>query len=99
MEREEVKRYWNLRYAYCISVGRESDFSKTWRGFPLTPGLIYELINIQKIPFHPSRPFEYSGDVFVVRNDIGEIGHYSDEVFRYLNKEEIRELKLNELGI
>lgn len=80
----------NLRYVYCISVGR---------GFPLTPGLIYELISIQKIPFHSSRPFEYSGDIFVVRNDIGEIGHYSDEVFRYLNKEEIRELKLNELGI
>ena len=80
----------NLRYVYCISVGR---------GFPLTPGLIYELISIQKIPFHSSRPFEYSGDIFVVRNDIGEIGHYSDEVFRYLNKEEIRDLKLNELGI
>lgn len=79
----------NLRYVYCISVGR----------FPLTPGLIYELISIQKIPFHSSRPFEYSGDIFVVRNNIGEIGHYSDEVFRYLNKEEIRDLKLNELGI
>ncbi len=80
----------------CI---KNQDMSSFFGVLPLTLGKVYEVIAYKQIPFSANRPLDFSGTVYTVINDNGEVGSYSTEILRKLNQQEERELKLNELGI
>lgn len=94
MEREETRPDWNLRYVICIS-----NMSLTLSDLPITQGAIYEVIKSRKVKFNQVRPFDYTGNIFVIQDDNGQVRPYGDDNFRYLNKDELRELRLDKLGI
>lgn len=69
-----------------------------WFGeLPLTLGKVYNIVKVIKIPFNPHRPYDFSGNMFMVLNDEGNYSSYSEDVLRELTKEELREDKLNDL--
>jgi hypothetical protein len=57
------------------------------------------VIEITHIPFNSRRYDDYTGPFYKLVNDNGEISGYSDECVRTLTLDEIRELKLEDLGI
>ena len=64
---------------------------------PLTPGKVYDVVNVIKIPFNTHRPYDFYGDMYMVLNDNGNLSSYSEDVLRELTKDELRDDKLNEL--
>ena len=64
---------------------------------PLTVCKVYDVIDITRIPFSPHRYDDYSGPIYKLINDKGEVSGYSNECVRALTLDEIRELKINEL--
>jgi hypothetical protein len=77
----------------CINISKYNRYVR----LPLTVGKVYDVIEITHIPFNSRRYDDYSGPIYNLVNDIGEISGYSDECVRVLTLNEIRELKINEL--
>jgi len=73
----------------CINISKYNRYVR----LPLTVGKVYDVIEIIRIPLY----YDYSGPIYNLVNDIGEISGYSDECVRVLTLDEIRELKINEL--
>lgn len=65
----------------------------------VTPGKIYDVVDIVRIPFNSARPFDFSGPIYEVVDDEGGRSMLSDDCLRRLNTEEERELMLTELGL
>lgn len=70
-----------------------------YENLPLTVGKVYDVIEITRIPFSPTRYDDYSGPRYKLVNDRGEVSSYGDDCVRLLTKEEEREERLKELGI
>jgi hypothetical protein len=66
---------------------------------PLTVGKVYDVIEITHIPFNAARYDDYTGPIYKLENDRGEISGYTDDYVRGLTKQELRCLALEELGI
>jgi hypothetical protein len=66
---------------------------------PLTVGKVYYVIEITHIPFNAARYDDYTGPIYRLENDRGEISGYTDDYVRGLTKQELRCLALEELGI
>jgi len=64
---------------------------------PLTIGKIYDSIGVTNIPFSSSRYSDYTGPMYKLKNDLGEISFFGDDCIRPLTLDEIRDLKLEEL--
>ena len=79
----------------CLNISRYNKYDN----LPLTVGKVYDVIEIGRIPFSPSRYDDYTGPIYKVINDRGELSGYSDECVRLLTVAELRELKLVDLGI
>lgn len=79
----------------CLNISRYNKYDN----LPLTVGKVYDVIEIGRIPFSPSRYDDYSGPRYKLVNDLGEVSSYSDECVRLLTVAELRELKLVDLGI
>ena len=79
----------------CLNTSRYNRYDN----LPLTIGKSYDVIEIGRIPFSPSRYDDYSGPRYKLVNDLGEVSSYGDECVRMLTKAEEREEKLKELGI
>lgn len=77
----------------CINISKYNRYDR----LPLTVGKVYDVIDIIRIPFNSRRYDDYSGPIYNLVNDIGEISGYSNECVRVLTLDEIRELKINEL--
>jgi hypothetical protein len=77
----------------CINISRHNRYDR----LPLTVGKVYDVIDITRIPFSPHRYDDYSGPIYKLINDKGEVSGYSNECVRALTLDEIRELKINEL--
>jgi hypothetical protein len=60
---------------------------------------VYDVIEITHIPFNARRYDDYTGPFYKLVNDKGEVSGYTDECVRTLTLDEIRELKLEDLGI
>jgi hypothetical protein len=79
----------------CIdNISRVSGFVLS-----ITPGKNYDVIDRGYVPYSSSRPFDYSGAFYKIMDNCGKVVHFSEDNFRPLNISELRELKLNELGI
>ena len=63
----------------------------------LTVGKVYDVIEITRIPFSPSRYDNYTGPIYKIVTNTGEVSGYSDECVRLLTIDELRELKLNKV--
>jgi len=71
-----------------------------WHGnLPLTVGKVYDVIEVGRIPFSPSRYDDYSGPRYKLVNDRGEVSSYGDDCVRLLTKAEERDERLKELGV
>jgi len=71
-----------------------------WYGnLPLTIGKVYNVIEVGRIPFSPSRYDDYSGPRYKLVNDRGEVSSYGDDCVRLLTKAEERNERLKELGV
>ena len=70
----------------CIRTSRYNKYDN----LPLTIGKVYDVISITHIP---------TGPFFKLVNDSGEISGYSDDCVRTLTLDELRDLKIEELGI
>lgn len=81
--------------AICMNTSRYNKYDN----LPLTVGKVYDVIEIGRIPFSPSRPYDDSGPRYKLVNDLGETSSYGDECMRLLTKGEEREERLKELGI
>jgi hypothetical protein len=57
------------------------------------------VIDVTRIPFNASRYDDYTGPIYNLVNDKDEVSGYSDECVRLLTLYEVRELKLEDLGI
>jgi len=79
----------------CINISKYNRYDN----LPLTIGKVYDVIKIVNIPFSPSRYDDYSGPRYKIVNDNDEVSSYSDECVRTLTLDELRELKLEDLGI
>ena len=88
----------------CINTSKYNRYNR----LPLTVGKVYDVIEITHIPFNSRRYDDYTGPFYKLVNDKGraekrrterEISGYSDECVRTLTLDEIRELKLEDLGI
>jgi hypothetical protein len=77
----------------CLNTSKYNRYD----GLPLTVGKVYDVIKITRIPFSPHRYDDYSGPIYNLVNDKGEISGYSDECVRVLTLDELRELKLNKV--
>ena len=66
---------------------------------PLTIGKTYDVIEVVHIPFSPSRYDDYSGPIYKVANDRGEVSGYGDDCMEVMTKAEEREERLKDLGI
>lgn len=72
----------------------------SWYGsLPLTIGKVYDVIEVGRIPFSPSRYDDYSGPRYKLVNDLGEVSGYGDDCVRLLTKAEERDERLKELGV
>ncbi len=79
----------------CLNISKYNRYDR----LPLTVGKVYDVIEVTRIPFSPSRYDDCSGPIYNLVNDNGEVSGYSDECVRLLTLDEVRELKLEELGI
>ncbi len=79
----------------CINTSKYNRYDR----LPLTVGKVYDVIEITHIPFNSRRYDDYTGPFYKLVNDNGEVSGYSDECVRLLTLDEIRELKLENLGI
>ena len=79
----------------CMNISRYNKYDS----LPLTVGKVYGVIEITRIPFSTSRPYDDSGPRYKLVNDLGETSSYGEECMRILTKAEEREEKLKELGI
>lgn len=79
----------------CLNISKYNKYDR----LPLTVGKVYDVIEITRIPFSLHRYDDYSGPIYKLVNDDGEISGYSDECVRPLTLDEVRELKLEDLGI
>jgi hypothetical protein len=77
----------------CFNTSKFNRYDR----LPLTVGKVYDVIEITRIPFSPSRYDEYSGPIYKLINNKGEVSGYSDECVRLLTLDEERELKLNDI--
>ena len=93
MEESTVKQV--IMKVICLNTSRYNKYDN----LPLTLGKVYDVIEIGRIPFSPSRYDDYSGPRYKLLNDLGEVSSYGDECVRLLTKAEEREEKLKELGI
>jgi len=79
----------------CLNTSRYNKYL----GLPLTVGKVYDVIEVVRIPFLPSRYDDYSGPRYKLVNDLGEVSSYGDDCVRLLTRSEEREDRLKELGI
>ncbi len=79
----------------CLNISKYNRYDR----LPLTVDKVYDVIEVTRIPFNARRYDDYSGPIYNLVNDNGEISGYSDECVRVLTLDEIRELKLKDLGI
>jgi len=79
----------------CLNTSRHNKYDD----LPLTVGKVYDVIEVGRIPFSPSRYDDYSGLRYKLVNDRGEVSSYGDDCVRLLTKAEEREERLKELGI
>jgi hypothetical protein len=79
----------------CINTSKYNKYDN----LPLTVGKVYDVIEITNIPFNARRYDDYTGPIYNLVNDNGEFSGYTDECVRVLTLDEIRELKLKNLGI
>lgn len=99
MEGTTVKWFRNMK-VICLNTSRYNKYDN----LPLTVGKVYDVIEVGRIPFSPSRYDDllylpYSGPRYKLVNDLGEVSSYGDECVRLLTKGEEREERLKELGI
>lgn len=62
----------------------------------LTVGKVYEILEIVHIPFSPHRLEEINPFV-KIKDDNGNLKHYSSEIFKEITVEELREINLNKI--
>ena len=79
----------------CLNISKYNQYDN----LPLTEDKIYDVIEIVSIPFSPSRYDDYTGHIYKIVNDKGEISGYTDDCVRTLTLGELRDLKIEELGI
>ncbi len=79
----------------CMNTSRHNKYGS----LPLTIGKAYEVIEVVHIPFSPSRYDDYSGPIYKVANDRGEVSGYGDDCMQVMTKAEEREERLKDLGI
>jgi hypothetical protein len=77
----------------CLNINKYNRYDR----LPLTVGKVYDVIEVTRIPFSPHRYDDYSGPIYNLVNDRGEVSGYSDECVRVLTLDELRELKLKEI--
>ena len=77
----------------CLNISEYNQYDR----LSLTVDKVYDVIEVTRIPFSPSRYNDYTGPIYKVVNDIGEVSGYSDECVRVLTLDELRELKLNKI--
>lgn len=77
----------------CLNISKYNKYDR----LPLTVDKVYDVVEVTRIPFSPSRYDDYSGPIYKIINDKGELSGYSDECVRVLTLDEIRELKLNSI--
>jgi len=79
----------------CIRTSRYNKYDD----LPLTVDKVYDVIEITSIPFNSHRYDDYTGPIYKLVNDLGEISGYSDDCVRTLTLDELRDFKIEELGI
>jgi hypothetical protein len=85
----------------CLNTSKYNKYDN----LPLTVGKVYDVIEITPGTWSPATPFnsrrydDYTGPFYKLVNDKGEVSGYTDECVRVLTLDEIRELKLEYLGI
>jgi hypothetical protein len=79
----------------CLNISKYNRYDR----LPLTVGKVYDVMDITRIPFSTHRFDDYSGPIYNLVNDKGEVSGYSDECVRPLTLDEERELKLEDIGI
>ena len=79
----------------CLNITKYNRYDR----LPLTVGKVYDVIEITNIPFNSRRYDDYTGPFYKLVNDNGEISGYTDECVRTLTLDELRELKLEDLGV
>lgn len=79
----------------CLNISKYNKYDN----LPLTMGKVYDVIEITHIPFSSRRYDDYSGPFYKLVNDNGEISGYTDDCVRTLTLDELRDLKIEELGI
>ena len=79
----------------CLNISKYNQYDR----LPLTVGKVYDVIEITHIPFNSRRYDDYTGPFYKLVNDNGEVSGYTDECVRVLTLDEVRELKLEDLGI
>mgnify|MGYP003333001443 CR=1 FL=1 len=67
--------------------------------YPLIVDKVYHVISIGHIPFNSRRYDDYSGPFYKVVNENGLEANYGDDIMRPLNKSEMRDEVLKDLGI
>ena len=77
----------------CLNTSKYNRYVR----LPLTVDKVYDVIEITHIPFNARRYEDYSGPIYNLVNDNGEVSGYSDECVRVLTLAEERELKINNL--
>ena len=82
-----------MNYVICISK------KGLHQNLPLTLGKMYEVLLITIIPFSRSRIDDPRDPFYKIIDDYGNESSFSKDRFRDLTTSEIRELKLNKLGI
>ena len=79
----------------CLNISKYNRYDR----LPLTVGKVYDVIEITHIPFNSRRYDDYTGPFYKLVNDNWEISGYTDDCVRVLTLDEVRELKLEDLGI
>jgi len=77
----------------CLNTSKYNRYDR----LPLTVDKVYDVIEVTRIPFSAWRYDDYSGPIYNLVNDNGEVSGYSDECVRVLTLAEERELKLNDI--
>ena len=85
----------------CLNTSRYNKYLglPSYDNLPLTVGKVYDVIEVVRIPFSPSRYDDYSGPRYKLVNDLGEVSSYGDDCVRLLTKAEERDERLKELGV
>jgi hypothetical protein len=77
----------------CLNTSKYNRYDR----LPLTIDKVYDVIEVTHIPFSTSRYDDYTGLIYILVNDNGEVSGYSEDCIRVLTLDEERELKLNEI--